>query len=110
VVAPSLRIGMSTHSRAEVMSAAEAGADFVVFGPVFATPSKPNFVTGLAQLAQVVGLGIPVVALGGIEPKNARSCVIAGAVGVACIRSVMSATKISQTVSALLALLDGIET
>jgi thiamine-phosphate pyrophosphorylase len=81
-----------------------------VFGPVFATPSKPNFVAGIAQLEQVVELGIAVLALGGVDGKNAQACINAGACGVACIRSVMSATKIAETVSALLAFVDGIQT
>jgi thiamine-phosphate pyrophosphorylase len=102
-IAPRLRVAVSTHTAAEVAAAAAARADFVVFGPVFATPSKPNFVVGLAQLERVIALGVPVVALGGIDAQNAHSCTIVGASGVACIRSVMAATKIPQTVSSLLA-------
>ncbi|HXU80916.1 MAG TPA: thiamine phosphate synthase [Polyangia bacterium] len=102
-LAPRLSVGVSTHTRAEVERAAAAGADFVVFGPVFATPSKPGIHTGLDQLAQVIALGVPVLALGGIDEKNAHQCILAGASGVACIRSVMSATKIDKSVSSLLA-------
>ena len=102
-LAPGLRIGVSTHSAAEVQRAAAAGADFVVFGPVFATPSKPGIFTGLDQLEQVCHLDVPVLALGGIDEKNAHECILAGASGVACIRSVMSATKIDKSVSSLLA-------
>jgi thiamine-phosphate pyrophosphorylase len=102
-LAPGLRIGVSTHSAAEVQRAAAAGADFVVFGPVFATPSKPGIFTGLDQLEQVCALGVPVLALGGIDEKNAHECILSGASGVACIRSVMSATKIDKSVSSLLA-------
>jgi thiamine-phosphate pyrophosphorylase len=102
-LAPRLRIGVSTHTRAEVERAAAAGADFVVFGPVFATPSKPGFFVGLDRLVQVVALGVPVLALGGIDEKNAYQCILAGASGVACIRSVMSTTKIDKAVSSLLA-------
>jgi thiamine-phosphate pyrophosphorylase len=109
-LAPQLAVAVSTHTRAEVETEARAGADFVVFGPVFATPSKPNFVAGLAQLEQVVALGVPVLALGGVDTDNAHACITAGASGVACIRSVMSATKIAETVSSLLAYVDGIET
>jgi thiamine-phosphate pyrophosphorylase len=109
-IGPRLRIGISTHTRAEVEAASAARADFVVFGPVFATPSKPNFVVGIEQLAQVVALEVPVLALGGIDAKNAHACAIAGATGVACIRSVMAATKLPETVSSLLACVDGIQT
>ena len=109
-LSPHLSIGVSTHARAEVEAAAAAGADFVVFGPVFATPSKPGFHTGLDSLKEVAAIGLPVLALGGVNEKNARSCVAAGAAGLACIRSVMSATKIPETVSKLLACVEAIET
>jgi thiamine-phosphate pyrophosphorylase len=103
-LAPALRIALSTHTRADVEAAARARVDFVVFGPVFATPSKPNFTVGIAQLEEVSALGVQVLALGGIDTTNAHACAVAGASGVACIRSVMSATKLPETVSSLLAL------
>jgi thiamine-phosphate pyrophosphorylase len=106
---PRLRIGVSTHTRDEVERAAAAGADFVVFGPVFATPSKPGIFTGVDRLEQVVALGVPVLALGGIDEKNAYECILAGASGVAVVRSVMAATKIDKTVSSLLACVGGIQ-
>jgi thiamine-phosphate pyrophosphorylase len=109
-VAPRLRIGVSTHSRAEVEAALAARADFAVFGPVFATPSKPGCHTGLGPLKEVSAMALPVVALGGVDVNNARSCIVAGAVGVACIRSVMAATKLPETVSSLLACVGSIET
>jgi thiamine-phosphate pyrophosphorylase len=102
-LAPRLRIGLSTHDRSEVERAAAARVDFVVFGPVFETPSKPGIFTGVDQLGQVAALGVPVLALGGIDEKNAYQCILAGASGVACIRSVMSPTKIDKAVSSLLA-------
>jgi thiamine-phosphate pyrophosphorylase len=110
-VAPGLRIGISTHDRSEVEAAAAAGADFAVFGPVFATRSKPGGLpTGLGPLKEVTALGLPVLALGGVDEKNARVCIVAGASGVACIQSVMAATKIDKAVSSLLACVGAIET
>lgn len=108
-IAPALAIARSTHTRAEVEAAAADGVSFVVFGPVFATPSKPGaVVAGITGLAEVVSLGVPVLALGGIDEKNARACVETGAAGVSCIRSVISTTKFASGVSKLLACLDGI--
>jgi thiamine-phosphate pyrophosphorylase len=109
LLAPRLRIGVSTHTPEEVQRAAAAPADFVVFGPVFATPSKPGISVGVDRLVQVAALGVPVLALGGIDEKNAQKCILAGASGVACIRSVMAATKIDKTVSSLLACVGGIQ-
>ncbi len=80
-------IGVSTHSLAEAMAAARDGADFVVFGPVFETSSKPGQPgVGLEALTEVVReTPIPVYALGGIEPGRVEPVVGTGAHGVAGI-------------------------
>ena len=83
-------IGVSTHSLDEARAARAAGADFVVFGPVFETESKRVYgpPQGLGKLAEVTReLGeFPVVAIGGITLENAGDCFRAGARGVAAIR------------------------
>jgi thiamine-phosphate pyrophosphorylase len=82
-------IGASTHSMAEADVARRGGADFVVFGPVFATSSKTDYgkPVGLASLAQLaLGLApLPVLALGGLEIANVADCIQAGAGGIAGI-------------------------
>lgn len=91
-VAPALQLAVSTHSLAEVHAAATTGqVSFVVFGPVFATPSKRRFgpPLGLELLHQACAVGIPVVALGGVDVENAAACRHAGAAGIACIRAVL---------------------
>ncbi len=90
-----LRVGASTHTPAEVAAAAEAGADFVVFGPIFDTPSKRGVLApvGLDGLRRAcAAAAVPVLAIGGVEPTRAQDCVRAGAAGLACVRSVMAAT------------------
>lgn len=87
-------IGVSTHHVEEARQAAAEGADFVVFGPVFATPSKMAYgpPQGLRQLAEVVRqVSIPVLAIGGIDQTNLPQVVQAGAYGVAMIRAVLAA-------------------
>ena len=81
-------IGASTHSLQEASAAATAGADFIVFGPVFETESKRQYgpPVGIEQLAKVTSvLGIPVLALGGIDENNFRRALGAGADGIAGI-------------------------
>ena len=79
-------VAVSCHSDAEVVAAEKAGADFVVFGPTFAKRGVPEMLAGLELLAAVCRHRIPVLALGGVMPENARLCAQAGAKGVAGIR------------------------
>lgn len=83
-----LLVGRSTHTPDEVRLARDQGADFAIFGPVFETPSKAGILAarGLAALSEAVATGLPIVALGGIDAKNARQVVESGAWGLAAIR------------------------
>jgi thiamine-phosphate pyrophosphorylase len=95
-VAPNLSVGVSTHSLDDVRAAQRQGADFVVFGPVFATPSKQGILEprGLGELASVCALEIPVIALGGVDEKVASDCLRVGATGIAVIRAVLGAPSV----------------
>jgi thiamine-phosphate pyrophosphorylase len=79
-------VGRSTHSLAEVAAARDEGVDYVAFGPVFATPGKGPPL-GTAALAAAARLGVPVLALGGLEPRRVAEAIAAGAHGVAAIRA-----------------------
>jgi thiamine-phosphate pyrophosphorylase len=97
-------IGVSCHSPAEVAQAAAQGATFAVFAPIFgkkvsarkefereAFEKKESDQTdpqpaGLPALYEACRNPIPVLALGGITLSNARSCLEAGAAGIAAIR------------------------
>ena len=96
-------IGVSTHSVDEVRAAKLAGADSVVFGPVFETVSKREYgpALGLQQLARVTSelADFPVLALGGITPENARDCVPAGAAGIAGISLFEKTTGLADLVA-----------
>jgi thiamine-phosphate pyrophosphorylase len=84
-----LLIGSSTHSVEEARRARDAGADFIVFGPVFESPAKKKYgpPVGLQALSGVARelAPFPVIALGGISIKNAAECLCAGASGIAGI-------------------------
>ena len=86
LVRPMVRImGVSTHSIEEALAAQQAGADFIVFGPVFDTPGKQ--VVGLDALREVVAnVKVPVLGIGGIQAANLHSVMQAGAAGIAAIR------------------------
>ncbi len=94
VLGPDKLIGVSTHSLDDARKAVGEGADFVVFGPVFDTPSKRQYGTpqGLQRLAEVVArVTCPVIAIGGIDPDNVSQVLQTGAHGVAMIRAVLAA-------------------
>jgi thiamine-phosphate pyrophosphorylase len=78
-------IAISCHSPAEVAQAAASAATFAVFAPVFEKKNATS-AAGLAALQQACAANIPVLALGGITLTNARSCLEAGAAGIAAIR------------------------
>jgi thiamine-phosphate pyrophosphorylase len=82
-------IGVSCHSLESARCAARGGADYIFFGPVFATPSKAAFgpPQGIERLREVcAAIGIPVLAIGGISAENMQTCITAGAAGIAAIR------------------------
>lgn len=97
-------VGVSTHSLEAALSAEKAGADYVIFGPIFATPSKAKFGApqGVPRLAEVCArIRVPVVAIGGITLENAGECVQAGAAGVAAIRLFQGANDVAAIIRAL---------
>jgi thiamine-phosphate pyrophosphorylase len=99
-------VGASCHSVGGAKSAAEQGADYLFFGPVFATPSKERFgpPQGMAKLAEACqAVSIPVMAIGGITLENARACRQAGAAGIAAIRLFQQNADLKQTVAGLTA-------
>jgi thiamine-phosphate diphosphorylase len=81
-------IGRSVHSLAEAVAAADEGAaDYLIFGTVYETSSKPGRpVAGVAELASVAAATpLPVLAIGGITPARIEEVMAAGASGVAGI-------------------------
>jgi thiamine-phosphate pyrophosphorylase len=81
------RVSVSCHSEPDVARAASEHADFAVFAPVFEKKDAPlRNPAGLDKLREACRQKIPVLALGGINFKNARACVDAGAAGIAAIR------------------------
>jgi thiamine-phosphate pyrophosphorylase len=99
-------IGISTHSFAEIEAA--RGADFVVFGPVYFTPSKAVYgkPQGLERLRQAVNQSsVPVIAIGGIKKEQIPDVIAAGAHGIGVITAISAASDPAQAARALLTLL-----
>lgn len=102
------KIGVSTHSPAEVRAAARAGADFIVFGPVFATPSKARFgdPQGLAALKAVTeDARLPVFAIGGVNERNLSEVRAAGTARAALVSAVSEAPDPKAAARSILAAL-----
>jgi len=97
-------IGVSCHSLEAVRTAASGSADYLFFGPVFATPSKAGFGApqGLERLAEICrAVSVPVLAIGGITLENAADCLAAGASGLAAIRLFQDARNMPSLVQSL---------
>lgn len=99
-------IGVSTHSPAEIEAA--RGADFIVFGPVYFTPSKSAYgePQGLGRLRQAVSQSpAPVIAIGGIKKEQIAEVMATGAHGVGVISAISTASDPAQATRELLSLL-----
>ncbi len=106
LVGPTRIIAVSTHGIDQARLAARAGADFIVFGPIFDTPSKRAYgdPRGLDELRQVVAkVDVPVVAIGGIDESNAAAVAATGCAGLAVIRAVLGADAPRAASAALVA-------
>lgn len=104
---PDLLIGISTHSVSSITSAAGKGADFALFGPIFATPNKER-AQGLQALTDAcrAAPGFPVLAIGGVDETNYRQVMAAGSAGFAAIRFLNNLEPISAIGAGLLS--DGV--
>jgi thiamine-phosphate pyrophosphorylase len=101
IVPEGFLIGKSCHSLSDAEAAESAGADYILLGPIFPTPSKlpygpPLGVRILGEVASKVS--IPVFALGGVTIENSAACRDAGAAGIAAIRLFQDAASNSDLV------------
>lgn len=102
-------VGISAHSLQEVRQAEQEGADYVVFGPVYDTPSKRPFgpPVGLGALADACRQStVPVFAIGGMTSGRVRDVRQAGAHGVAVIGAVLARDDVAAATKELLVSLE----
>jgi thiamine-phosphate pyrophosphorylase len=91
-----LIVGKSTHSLAQANAAQAEGADYVGFGPIFATPTKPDYEPiGLDDIGQAhLNVGIPIFCIGGINIDNLQRVIEAGAKRVVMVSALLKAHSI----------------
>jgi thiamine-phosphate pyrophosphorylase len=102
-------VGVSTHSLNEAFEAQQQGADFVLFGPVYFTPSKAAYGAphGLNKLKEIVEkISLPVYAIGGINLENILDLRSLGVSRVALISAIMSSDAPKKATSDLLQILE----
>jgi thiamine-phosphate pyrophosphorylase len=103
-----MAIGASVHGVADAIAAAAHGADWVVAGHVFETPTHPGVPPRGASFLQEMAreLAIPIVAIGGIAPSHVGGLLTAGATGVAAIRGIWGAHDAEAAVAEYLSAYD----
>jgi thiamine-phosphate pyrophosphorylase len=96
-------VGRSVHSPSGARDAAAAGADYIVFGPVYDTASKRPYgpPLGLSALREACGAAgqVPVYAIGGVTPERAVECLGAGARGVAVLSPLMGENRAEENLA-----------
>jgi thiamine-phosphate pyrophosphorylase len=87
----SILVGKSTHSVAQAAAAAREGADYIGFGPIFSTPTKPDYSPiGLTQIREVhEQVPIPIFYIGGIKSENLAQVIAAGAKRVVIVSGLL---------------------
>ena len=102
-------IGKSVHDLREAEAAHAAGADYLLVGPVFPTATHPDRAPlGSARLKEIVGLGLPVVAIGGVTPERIPELMAEAAIhGVAAIRALWHAADPADAARRMLQELNG---
>ena len=101
-------VGKSTHSLEQAVEAEREGADYVGFGPIFATPTKPDYqpigLTGIKRVHNEIT--VPTFCIGGIKIDNLGQVIAAGARRVAIVSGLLKAPNIAKYARACKALLN----
>jgi len=105
ILKPPQLLGVSVHTLNEAQEAERQGADFIVFGPVYFTPSKARYGApqGLTPLQELLGkVSLPVYAIGGINLANLEPIKRVGARGIALISAIISSNEPSRATREIL--------
>ena len=101
-------VGRSTHSLEQANAAQREGADYIGFGPIFATPTKPDYKPiGLGDISRLHNdVKVPIFCIGGIKIDNLGEVIAAGARRVAIVSGLLKAPDIAKYSRACKALLE----
>jgi thiamine-phosphate pyrophosphorylase len=90
-------VGKSTHSIEQAVAAEREGADYIGFGPIFSTPTKPDYSPiGLTHISEVhERVSIPIFCIGGIKSENLPQVIAAGAKRVVIVSGLLQASDIA---------------
>jgi thiamine-phosphate pyrophosphorylase len=91
-------VGKSTHAFEQAIAAQREGADYIGFGPIFATPTKPDYrPIGLKDIGQLhANITVPIFCIGGIKIDNLAGVIAAGARRVAIVSGLLKAPNIAE--------------
>lgn len=111
ILGPDKIVGQSTHSPDEALQAEAFGVDYIGYGPVFATPTKPDYraVSPDSIPAVAEKVSIPFFAIGGIDRSNLREIWKKGARRIAVVRAAVSQADVRESVSELKSILNSLE-
>jgi len=92
-----IAVGKSTHSLEQAHAAQREGADYIGFGPIFATPTKPNYAPiGFSDIKHVhEEVSLPIFCIGGIKIDNLEQVISAGARRIAIVSGLLKAPDIA---------------
>lgn len=93
---PGKIVGKSTHSIPQAVASQTEGPDYIGFGPLFATPTKPDYIPiGTQEIVAVhAKVSVPIFCIGGIKKENLPSLAAAGARRVVIVSGILQATDI----------------
>ena len=93
-------VGKSTHSLAQAVAAAEEGADYIGFGPLYATGTKPDYVPiGLGEIGEVHRrVKVPIFCIGGVNEERLEEVLAAGARRMVVVSAFLQAANVAASV------------
>ena len=107
LIGPDKIVGLSTHSLLQAESALREKPDYIGFGPLFSTPTKPDYMSiGTSRISEVHRIvPLPIYCIGGIKLENLPEVLSAGAQRVAIVSGILKAEKIADYCRACLSAL-----